>query len=177
MSVRSELNLPELLGRSKRTGVYAIMNRINGRMYIGSTGMGFSDRWSDHWIKLSKRRHTNIHLQRAFIKSGPDAFEFVVLEDSPPDKCIACEQKWMDFFHPEYNITKYADASRGYKHTDEAKEKIGAAFRGKKLTEEHRLKLTGRIRTEQHRRNLSASLMGNKSWMGRWKNSPKIVRD
>lgn len=42
------------------------------------------------------------------------------------------EQIALDSYNPAYNICKIAKSMRGYKHTEEAKNKIGMAHRGSK---------------------------------------------
>ena len=61
-------------------GVYALVNTINNKMYIGSTIMSFSKRCNHHVNRLRNNKHKNQHLQNAFNKYGEDNFKIVVLE-------------------------------------------------------------------------------------------------
>lgn len=60
--------------------VYKILNKSNGRFYIGSTGKDFSERWNSHISLMVNGKHHNKGLQEDWAKYGLDSFEFVVLE-------------------------------------------------------------------------------------------------
>lgn len=94
---------------SKSSGVYKIINRINGKFYIGSTSMPFSRRFDFHECELKHGRHGNIHLQRSYDKHGRDAFTFEIVEECS-DKSILRhrEQFYIDSLNPEFNIQKDA---------------------------------------------------------------------
>ena len=61
-------------------GVYAIVNKVTGTIYIGSTSRSFALRKTEHWSRLKHHDHGNAYLQRAWDKYGPDNFEFIVLQ-------------------------------------------------------------------------------------------------
>jgi hypothetical protein len=55
----------------KTSGVYKIINKVDGKYYIGSSGdiRGFNrGRWYGHINKLKKNKHINSHLQNAWNK-------------------------------------------------------------------------------------------------------------
>lgn len=109
------------------TGVYCIRNVKNGKRYVGSTAReGFLQRRKDHLKNLDRGVHCNRHLRYAWNKYGSGAFIFQILERCPPDKCIECEQCWIDYFdsaNPKkgYNLAPTAGSMLGYKHTEEWK--------------------------------------------------------
>lgn len=121
-----------------RTGIYSIVNKVNGKFYIGSASVddkvpsqsGFYARWAHHLGCLNRGEHGNLHLQRAWNKYGAVAFRFQILEFVEPEHCIEVEQTYLDLF-PEgdrdlvYNICFIAGSGLGYKHTEEAKRKSG----------------------------------------------------
>ena len=88
-----------------KTGIYIIENIKNGKSYIGSTRASFSKRFKEHLKLLRKEKHHSIKLQNAWNKHGKDAFKFRVLEVVNKDFCREVEQKWIDNFMPEYNMT------------------------------------------------------------------------
>ena len=61
-------------------GIYGIINKINGKVYVGQTGERFLRRYWHHQWKLRDNSHDNIYLQNAWNKYGGDNFEYVVLE-------------------------------------------------------------------------------------------------
>jgi len=73
-------------------GIYAITNKVTGRRYIGRS-IDIGRRWQAHLLGLSRGRHYNIHLQRAWLRYGDQAFVFSVIETvDDPDRLIEREQ-------------------------------------------------------------------------------------
>ena len=62
----------------KTSGIYKIVNKINGKYYVGSS-KNIPVRWSDHKETLNKSSHYNVHLQRSWKKYGNHNFEFVIV--------------------------------------------------------------------------------------------------
>lgn len=67
-------------GDLHKKGVYSITNKVNEKIYIGSTFDSFKNRWITHIKKLRSGKHPNIHLQSAWDKYTEDKFEFSILE-------------------------------------------------------------------------------------------------
>lgn len=65
-----------------------------------------------------------------------DKFCLVILEYTNSENVITVEQKWIDYFKPEYNTNPTAASSKGYKHTTESIDKIREAVLGRKHTSE-----------------------------------------
>lgn len=62
-------------------------------------------------------------------------FNLHILEYTDLKNFITCEQKWIDSLLPEYNLNPMAGSSKGYKHTQESKEKNAkSCSREKKYT-------------------------------------------
>ena len=52
-----------------QSGIYQILNTVNGKFYIGSA-VDFTLRWAQHKWEFKNNRHSNTHLQRAYNKYG-----------------------------------------------------------------------------------------------------------
>ena len=113
--------------------IYSILNKINGKIYIGQTERLFSRRTTEHKSKLRGQDHRNPHLQNSWNKYGEDAFEFSILEICDNDKLNDNEDWWIDFFdstdhNKGYNIQK-GGGSRG-SCSQEFKDKMSKVTKG-----------------------------------------------
>lgn len=132
----------------KGSGVYQILNKANGKRYIGST-VNFQKRKTDHFQRLKRGMHHNDYLQNAWNLYGAKSFAFEVLEYvSNLDQLIEREQHYIDCLCPEYNLSPTAGSQLGIKRTEETKQKMRQANIGKKLSEETKQK----IKKAGHRR-------------------------
>lgn len=112
-------------GASAKSGVYKIINTINGRVYYGSCAR-FYTRFSQHNRDLTELKHANRFLQNDFNKCGAEAFEFHVLDvfEDSKDKAgrLAKEQEYLDKQFDSgvncYNLRKEAVSSHGSKPHD-----------------------------------------------------------
>lgn len=132
---------------NKKSGVYQIRNKINNKLYIGSS-VNIQKRFRCHKTDLNKGRHHNRYLQRAWNKYKEDSFEFIILEFvNNKDELLKMEQKYMDELRSYegdigYNNSKKAGNCLGVKHTDETKKKMSISSTGFKHTEETKEKIS-----------------------------------
>jgi len=131
------------------SGIYEIVNLIDGKRYVGSA-KNFRTRWRSHRAMLRQDRHHSPHLQRAWRRDGADAFEFRVLRLCPADELIPNEQAAIDDLRPAYNVCPTAGSSLGRRFSDETKAKIAAKAAGRKCPP----------RTAEHRANIGAGQRG-----------------
>lgn len=93
------------------TGIYKIENRITGCIYIGSSKY-INTRKRHHFSELSRNKHRNIYLQRAYNKYGKAVFDFAILEMCSESDLVDREQYWLDLAQHEetslYNLDKVA---------------------------------------------------------------------
>lgn len=118
-----------------QTGIYCIVNKQNGKKYIGST-LSFNIRWRDHKAFLNKNKHHSTYLQNSWNKYKEDNFEFRILEYVTAELLIQREQWWMDLFGSYekeygYNISPTAGSCLGCKRTDSTKLKLSINKLGK----------------------------------------------
>ncbi len=165
-----------------RSGIYEIVNTINGKRYAGSAAL-IKRRWKSHRTTLRGNRHHCTKLQRAWNKYGEAAFAFRVLLVCEPEDLLMYEQISFDALKPEYNLAPAAGSCLGVKHredaktrtqprmkglthSDETREKIAAAHRGRKHPPEFgaaiSVRNTGvpRPKSAEHRQKISQALMG-----------------
>jgi len=123
-------------------GIYAIANRVNGKVYIGSS-VQVETRWRQHRNALRRGAHTNVHLQRAWDKHGVDAFVFTFVEEVIDERdLVGREQSWL-------NETRSFERENGYNLSPTAGNTLGFRF-----TPEQRSALLGKPKSEAHRANL-----------------------
>lgn len=85
------------------SGIYRILNRVNGNCYIGSS-LNIEKRYKHH---LSTLRHNSSRcsiLQKAFNKYGEDNFEFQVLLCCKPEYRLYYEQELIRELDSQYNV-------------------------------------------------------------------------
>lgn len=131
-------------------GIYLIINKMNGKMYVGSAIVG----------RMGNRFHKHLYggsgsslVWAAVQKYGLSNFAFVVLESVPSvintednAQLLKREDHYISSLLPEYNIALQAGNTFGIKHTEDTKkamrtnysserrEMIGSLNRGKKLS-------------------------------------------
>ena len=129
----TELETPKVAAKPEKiSGIYKIINKVNGKYYVGSSGRVL-DRWATHKRDLRKNRHDNSHLQFAWNKYGEVNFEFVVAEsvDITFQNLLDVEQKYLDIAKLDglaYNMTLIAGK---IEMTVEIRKKMSAAREGK----------------------------------------------
>jgi group I intron endonuclease len=101
-------------------GIYKITNQENGKFYIGSS-KHLDRRWWEHTNDLNKNQHDNIKLQHAWNYYGPNAFDFIVLENVEIDNLLEREQYYLTTFAPYkrnvgYNISDKASGGDNFTH-------------------------------------------------------------
>lgn len=87
-------------------GIYKITNKINKKIYYGSS-KNIKKRWTDHIGKLKKNKHANILLQRSWNKYGEINFSFEIVELCDIENLHIIEQKYLNK-NPDYNICFFA---------------------------------------------------------------------
>ena len=156
---------------ARQSGIYKIVNQVNGRFYIGSA-IDLEKRWRNHQSDFNKGKHGNGYLQRAWNKYGSDKFTFEVLEHCEPSELIRMEQDYIDSAcacDNGYNICPVAGNRLGTKMPPDAVRRTAEANRGRKMSDEVRRKMSlarkGTKRSEEIKRKLSEAKMGEKNPM------------
>lgn len=132
-------------------GIYKIVNKINGKYYVGST-VNFRKRWIAHKYLLNANRHHNVKLQYAWNKYGESSFDFILETVSDDSDLLRAEQSYLD-------VAKL-NAGGCYNLSFDAM----APWRDKKLSESHRrnvsLALKGKPKSKEHNRKVGLANRG-----------------
>jgi group I intron endonuclease len=160
--------------QQKVSGIYKIVNKINGKYYVGSS-KNINIRWNAHIRHLNKNIHNNKHLQNAWNKYGENMFTFEIVEIVCSELLLNVEQHYLsliknDFINQRdthYNVTYNAlSPTLGKKLSNETKEKISKSLLGKKLSDETKEKIkissVGRKLTENTKLKISSNLQNKK---------------
>lgn len=135
-------------------GIYAIANKKNNKVYVGSS-KDVGVRWSFHRRHLRAGTHYNEHLQSAWDLYGEESFEHRLLEEteSNEDTLLDAEQKWMDDLRSWDKAFGYNICPSAYRNvvSSETREKIGSRTRGKTYNELFGEQKAGEIKSVQAR--------------------------
>lgn len=147
--------------------IYRITNVQNGKIYVGQTRKDVESRFEAHKKFLRLGQHNNPHLQRAWDKYGPEAFQVETLLECPEEELDSQEDHFIEVFGSwdrkiGYNLMrrasgkgrvsdetrkKISDRAKGRKnhcqpHSEEAKRKMSEIRKGKPLSEETKSRMS-----------------------------------
>ncbi|MGL4790092.1 MAG: GIY-YIG nuclease family protein [Anaerotignaceae bacterium] len=110
-----------------KTGIYIITNDIDARIYIGSA-TSFKQRYATHRNKIMLNENCNPKLRNFANKYGIERLTFSAVHACCKEDLLKVEQMYLDVFQPfddnGFNIVRKAGSPIGYKHTQEAKDKM-----------------------------------------------------
>lgn len=123
---------------NSKPGIYKIINTLSNKVYVGCAS-NIRTRWNGHLYDLRKEKHPNTYLQKAWSKYGESNFRFEIIESCDITDLYVREHYWV-------NILDCLNRSKGYNlrptdtlgcstHSEETKEKIRLANKGKKPSE------------------------------------------
>ena len=122
-----------------KTGIYIITNDIDARVYIGSA-TSFKQRYATHRNKIMLNENCNPKLKNFANKYGIEHLTFSAVHACCKEDLLKVEQMYLDVFQPfddnGFNIVRKAGSPIGYKHTQEAKDKMKGRT-GMRWDEEH----------------------------------------
>ena len=154
----------------KTSGIYSITNKINGKVYYGSSNW-LKNRWIKHKSDLNKNKHGNSHLQNSWNKYGENNFEFLIIHKCPIKQLLYEEQKYLNIakLTPKlhYNLSFNSEKKE---MTEETKQKIRDKRKLQVITEEHKKKVGLFFRgrklghySKERRENISKALTGRRN--------------
>ena len=140
------------------SGIYQILNLVNGKIYVGSSNNLYNRRKS-HLSRLRNNQHDNKHLQFAWNKYGESNFKFEILQIIKNCKSlVGCEQFWI-------NSTCCTDRKYGYNIAPNA----GHPTLGTTLSKSHKLKISEgtkrALADPEKRKKISLANSGSNNYM------------
>lgn len=142
-------------------GIYMIINKITGEVYIGQT-KNFAQRRTRHLRKLRDKEYRQFNkLYPAMEKYGEENFEFKLIEECAEEELFEKEAQWIEYYKSVeigYNVLPSAHSGlkywQGKKRYPETNRKISLALMGNKLPATVRAKIGQANKT---------SMLGNKN--------------
>lgn len=124
------------------SGIYQIVNNVTQKRYVGCASC-VRTRINGHISDLEKNKHRNQYLQRAWNKYGRNNFSISLIQICSKDDLFLFEDYWV-------RVLKVLDREFGYnimetnpygspQHSEETKEKLRVAHKGKKPSESCRM--------------------------------------
>ena len=161
-----------------KTGVYCILNTIDGKRYVGQSCY-MDKRRLRHFSDLVGGKHYNSHLQKAFIKYGRESFEWHILEEVPEEMLDIRERVWIEYYQSNNHQFGYNNETGGCllkHHSEETRRKMSEARKNPSVETRMRLSKAkkgkpsghlGKHHSSEARRKISESLIGNSYCLGK----------
>ena len=112
-----------LKDQKDKSGVYCLVNNINGHNYVGSS-IALGNRMKNYLNNtyLKNKNNNNMPIVKALLKHGQSNFSVLILEYVDYESLSIRETFYIRLLLPYYNILKHGYSSLGYKHTEDTKE-------------------------------------------------------
>jgi len=113
--------------------IYKIVNKINGKIYIGQTSQSLNHRMGEH---LSEAKTRGVRLiGRAFRKYGISSFDVSIIDTAESSDVLnEKEIYWTSYYNSKvphgYNLTDGGKGQRGYRRSEETRRKLSASRKG-----------------------------------------------
>lgn len=118
MNIKSEKSSIYADNRDK-SGIYLWRNKINGKIYIGSS-VNLSKRFKNYFNEsYITRLKDYMIIYKALLSYGYENFTLEILEYCDSASILEREQYYLNTLKPEYNILKIAGSTFGYRHSEE----------------------------------------------------------
>lgn len=105
-----------------KSGVYCLINKVNGHSYVGSS-INLASRMRNYLNKafLKSKQNANMPITRSLLKYDYSNFSLLILEYVEPEFLTSRETYYITHIIPYYNVLKQGYSSLGYIHTEETK--------------------------------------------------------
>lgn len=132
--------------------IYAIINEINGKVYIGQT-KDIKKRLNNHRSTLKNNAHKNPHLQKSVNKYGIKNFTFEPLFEVPTEELDVNERFYIAFFesmNPKKGYNKENGGNQNKNVSEETRRKMSKASKERWKDEGYRKKMSEKKKGENH---------------------------
>ena len=105
-----------------KSGVYCLINKVNGHSYVGSS-INLASRMRNYLNKsfLKSKQNATMPITRSLLKYDYSNFSLLILEYVEAEFLTSRETFYIANFIPYYNVLKQGFSSLGYIHTEETK--------------------------------------------------------
>lgn len=181
----------EFLEPLHRPGVYAIINILNNRFYVGGA-VDLKKRLDNHFCRLRLNKHANSKLQASYDKHGRENFVFRVIEYTDRHDLSEREDIWIRKYlltGQLYNILLFTDRRMkekhsfyGKTHSEDAKQKLRESRAKQVIVHSEKTKTLigdksrGRIQSEESKVRQSIAKMGIKQSEAHASKSRELVK-
>ncbi len=112
-----------LKDQKDKSGVYFLINNINGHTYVGSS-INIASRMRNYLnnVFLKSKKNNNMPIVKALLKYDQSNFSLWILEYVEHSTLTNRETFYITLLMPYYNVLKQGYSSLGYKHTEETKQ-------------------------------------------------------
>ena len=148
-------------------GIYCYIDKKNNSIiYIGKDS--YINNNSRHKAHLSKYKYNEQQINR-ILQNNPNRYKYKILEKGQitEEQLNSLEKKYIKEYNPKFNFTKGGDGCLGYKHTEEAKNKIRKSMIGK----QH---FKGKHHSEKTKKILREKKLGENNPMKKEENKIKV---
>ena len=131
------------MAREKVCGIYKIVNKINGKFYIGSSNDIYG-RFTRHKYQLNNNKHTNEHLQAAWNAYGAHNFELQIVEMVDLQNLLIRETYYIQYYKCTDRTVGYNKSTDAVRQTmsEEGKERVRQWHKNKIVKHSTRQKLS-----------------------------------
>lgn len=119
-----------------KSGVYCLMNKINGHAYVGSS-INLASRMRNYLNNtfLKSKQNVNKPIVKALLKYDQSNFALLILEYVEPESITVRETFYITHVMPYYNVLKQGYSSLGYIHTEETKKLLSELAKNRTHTD------------------------------------------
>jgi group I intron endonuclease len=130
-------DLPQIKkDQSNKTGVYCLLNLINGHIYIGSSvNIAIRMKNYSNAAFLKHKKNKNMPIIQALLKYGQEHFAVLIVEHVSSKQLTIRETLYIMELLPYYNVLKQGYSSLGYKHTEATKHMLSELAKNRKHSE------------------------------------------